>query len=250
MSELKWENFEPLFGSWANKFKPFFDSGGFDDIYKYLKKEGNRGKKIAPSPSNVYRCFTETPYEELKVVMVGLSPYHTIRNKTIVADGLLMGSVTTGYIQPSLEQFYNAMEEEFYNGLNVNYTRTADVSYLAKQGVLMLNASLTCELLKPGSHLELWEPFMKFLFEECINTTGVPIIFLGREAAKLEKYTMPFTWIFKLAHPASASYNNTEWESKGTFKSVNKILKERHGEEIKWLPVEDDFIETNDDLPF
>ena len=234
---LNWEEFSPLFGTWADRIKPFFDKGGLDDVYKYLKKESGRGKTIVPLSSNVFRCFSETDYDELKVVLCGMSPYHTFRNKKPVADGLLMGCSTTGILQPSLEQFYRAMEVEFHNGLEVHHAKSPDVSYLAHQGVLMLNASLTCELFKAGSHLELWEPFMKFLFEEIINPTGVPIVFLGRDAAKLEKYTMPImgSFVFKISHPASAAYSKTEWDSEGTFKKVNKILKERNGWEINWL---------------
>jgi len=233
-----WDNFKLQFHeSWHKKIQPFIESEDCDKIYSYLKFEGKRGKKLVPLSSLTFRCFLETPYDEMKMVLCGLSPYHTLRNRQIVADGLLMGCSSTGHIQPSLEQFYEALEKEFYNGLNVNYTKNPDVSYLAHQGVLMLNASLTTELMKPGKHLEIWEPFMKYLFEECINITNIPIVFLGKEAAKLEKYTAPFMWIFKLSHPASASYNNTEWDSGVTFRSVNKILKERNGFEIDWLGV-------------
>ena len=246
---MNWDKFKPFFHeSWHKKIAPFIESKECDEIYKFLKFESGRGKKIAPLSENVFRCFLETPYDEMKVVMVGLSPYHTIRNNVFIADGLLMGCTSTGYIQPSLDQFYGAIERELYSGLNVHYTQNPDVSYLAMQGILMLNAALTTAIMKAGSHTTLWEPFMKYLFEECINITSVPIVFLGKEAAKLEKYTAPFTWIFKISHPASASYNQTDWDSEGVFKSVNKILKERNNFEINWLDMPEQI--NDDDLPF
>ena len=235
---MNWELFKDHFHeSWHKKMQPFIESDECDEIYKYLKKKSGGGKKILPSSENVFRCFKETHLDKLNVVLVGLSPYHTMRGKTIIADGLLMGCSTTQWVQPSLDQFYEGIERELYNGLDLEIYKNPDVSYLCKQGVLMLNASLTTELFKAGKHLQLWEPFMKYLFEEILNVTGVPIVFLGKEAAKLEKYTMPLmgTFVFKLSHPASASYNGTDWNSEGTFKKINKILKERNNVEIQWL---------------
>jgi uracil DNA glycosylase len=149
-----------------------------------------------------------------------------------------MSCSITGHIQPSLEQFYKAMEEELFDGLNVHMIKTPDLSYLANQGVLLFNTSLTCEMNKPGSHNKLWEPFMKYLFEEVIITTGMPVVFLGKEATKVERYLSPFTWVIKVSHPASASYNNTNWDSEGMFTNVNKILKDNNNEFINWIKTE------------
>jgi uracil DNA glycosylase len=168
-----------------------------------------------------------------------------------------MGCSVTNYMQPSLEQFYNAIERELFNGLTVAHVKNHDVSYLSHQGILMLNAGLTTEYMKAGSHNLLWETFMKFLFEQILGPSGVPIVFLGKESSKLEKYTMPFTWVFKVSHPASASYNATDWDSEGVFKSVNKILKERNNDVINWFELpdsleEEEFTDDDDDqqLPF
>ncbi len=236
-TKLRWENFEPKFGTWANKFKPFFDSGGFDPIYDFLKSESLRGKRISPLSPNTFRCFLETPYDDLKAIMVGMCPYHTFRNDQPVADGLLLGCSVTNILQPSLEKFYKAIETELYDGMNLNYEKNPDVSYLAQQGVLMLNAGLTVEMGKAGSHNDLWEPFMKYLFQEVLDVVRVPIIFLGKDAAKIEKYVDPFTWVFKVSHPASASYSGSEWDSEGVFKKVSKILKDTNNETITWLDI-------------
>jgi uracil-DNA glycosylase len=239
---MNWSKFSSLFHeSWHPKIKPFIESKECDDIYAFLKKESTRGKKIAPLSSDVFRAFLETPYDEIKVVMIGMCPYHTTKNGMYVADGLLMGCSRTETLQPSLEQFYNALEREFYDGLNLKYIKTPDVSYLAHQGVLMLNAALTTELNKAGSHIQLWEPFTKYLIEEVLSLTQAPFIFLGKDAARYIKYTNPFVPSFVLSHPASASYKNTEWDSEGAFKKVNKMLKDNNGWEINWLYEESPF---------
>lgn len=239
---MKWEKFADQFHeSWHIKMKPFIESNECDAIYEFLKKETKRGKKIAPLSSNVFRAFKETSLDDLKVVMIGMCPYHTMKNGMAVADGLLMGCSITNALQPSLEQFYGALERELHSGLNLKYEKMPDVSYLAKQGVLMLNAALTTEINKAGSHIALWEPFTKYLFEHVLDTAGVPFIFLGKDAAKYERYVPPFTWSFTLSHPASASYKNTDWDTEGVFGKVSQILKENNNYEIMWLYEEPPF---------
>jgi uracil-DNA glycosylase len=237
---MQWEKFKDQFHeSWHAKVRPFIESEQCDKIYEFLKKESKRGKKIAPLSSNVFRAFRETSLDNLKVVMMGMCPYHTSIGGEYVADGLLMGCSITGKLQPSLEQFYKAIERELYE--DVKHEKTPDVRYLANQGVLMLNAALTTEINKAGSHIALWEPFTRYLFENVLDTAGVPIIFLGKDAAKYERYVPPFTWSFTLSHPASASYKNTDWDTEGVFGKVNKILKDNNNYEISWLYEEPPF---------
>jgi uracil-DNA glycosylase len=178
---MNWEKFKHHFHeSWHDVMRNFIESEECDKIYEFLKTEGRRGKKIAPLSFDTYKCFQETPLDKMKVVILGMCPYHTLFNGFPVADGLLMGCSTTGKLQPSLEQFYNALEEDLYNGLNLRIHKHPDVTYLAKQGVLMWNAALTTEINKAGSHMKLWEPFTKYVFENAIAPSRVPVVFLGK----------------------------------------------------------------------
>ena len=233
------ESFAPFFGDWWPMIRPFFIQGGFDPIYAFLKKESKRGKIILPESPNVFRCFRETSYKDLKIMFVGLSPYHTLKNGKPIADGLMLSCSLTNYLQPSLENWYNSCEKELFEGLSLTHVKNPDLSFLARQGVLLLNSGLTVEYLKPNSHGLLWEPFMKYFFEEIIGTMGVPIVFLGKEASKLKRYVMPFTWTFELSHPASAAYSESEWCSEGIFKNLNKLLKDRNNEAINWFELPD-----------
>jgi uracil DNA glycosylase len=167
--------------------------------------------------------------------MVGMCPYHTFSNGEPVADGLLMGCSVTGRLQPSLEKFYDGVEKELYDGLSLKHVKNPDVQYLANQGVLMYNAALTTEMNKAGSHIALWEPFTKYVLEEIVTPTGVPVIFLGKDASKYEKYTNPFSWNFVLTHPASAAYKQSDWNTEGVFTKVNKVLKDNNNFHIEWL---------------
>lgn len=237
MTELDKSKFSVLFGDWWPKIEPFFDNGGFDPIYQRLKADAKRGVQIAPLSSDVYKAFRKTSYSNLKCIIIGLAPYHSFTNNIPIADGLCMSCSVTGKLQPSLENFYKEIENQMYKGLNVHMIKDPDLSYLAEQGVLLLNAALTTSRGKPGDHLQLWEPFMMHLFEN-VFTIGAPIIFLGKEASKLSKHIFPFTWYFEISHPASAAYSNEEWDSEGVFQKVSKILMDNHGENIEWARVE------------
>jgi len=242
---MQWEKFKNNFHpSWWGKMKPFIESKECDAIYDFLKAEGRRGKKIAPISSLTYRAFLETPLDECKVVIMGLCPYHSAKSGILIADGLALSCSISGSLQPSLEKFYEGLENELYNGLNLNLKRTPDLSYLAKQGVLLFNAALTTEFGKAGSHLEIWEPFTKYVIEEVLGYTGIPIVFLGKEAGKFQRYVTPFTHSFVLDHPAYAARITQDWDTKGVFKKVNQIIKENNEYTIKWVE------EIEEEAPF
>lgn len=171
---------------------------------------------------------------------MGMSPYHQVKNGVYVADGLMMSCSNTRVLQPSLRLFYECIENEVYNGLNVNKIEDPDLSYLAKQGVLLLNSTLTVEMGKPESHNDLWTEFMEFFFEDIINMyeRGLPIVFLGKQAQRFSKLPVPFHhYVFETSHPASAAYKDEKWSSGDVFNKINKILEQNNGPEfkIKWL---------------
>lgn len=230
-----WEKFKHRFHeSWWYKMKPFIESEVCDKIYDQIREQTKRGKRVLPESEYTFRCFKETPLDQMKVCILGLSPYHTLKDRIPIADGLLMSASRTRHIPPSLDQFYGAMEREVYKDHELGIFRNPDLSYLAHRGVLMFNASLTTEILKAGSHLKIWEPFTKYIFEEVLAPSGVPIIYLGLEAAKFSRYAGPLQWEFKISHPAFASRSGEKWSSEGMFKNVNKILKDSNNEHIEW----------------
>lgn len=231
MSKLNQENFRPLFSTWWPKIKPFFDSGEMDKIYEHIKSQSKKGIKTLPDSKNVFRCFEECPIEELKCVIVNDYPYSIMQNGMAVADGLALSCGITKYPQPELDQFFSNLELEFDNGLCLPCIKNPDLSYLAQQGILLLNCSLTVEHLKPNSHNLLWKPFMQYLFEEVLDVHGIPILLIGKNSHKLEKYINPFNTIFKL--PSIEA--NKDWDSSGVFTEINKILKRKFNEKINWF---------------
>lgn len=234
---MNYSKFEPFLGDWGPKFKAFIESPECDEIYKFLKSESDEGKIICPAPGNTFRAFKETPFNKLRCVFILQDPYHQIVRKDgesiFVADGLAMSCSNTGKIQPSLELFYKGIE----NDLGQEVLRQPDLSYLAHQGVLLLNTSLTVEMDKPGSHAGKWDKFTDYLVQEVINfyTQGLIYVSFGQNARLMAKSIVPFLhWGFEVEHPAFAARKERDWNHQNIFSKINKILRECNNEEILW----------------
>jgi uracil-DNA glycosylase len=241
---MEWKHFEEKLGTWAPKIKPFFNSGGFDPIYSFLKEEGRRGKVILPSSHSTYQVFNEVKYSNLKIVFILQDPYPYIKNKIPVSCGVAMDCRNTGILQPSLELFYNGMQDNLYKG--VKMIRDPSLQYLSKQGIMMLNTSLTVELNKPSSHKDIWKDFTKYLFEEVFTqyNSGLIFVMCGKQSQYFERYINPLQhYIISLEHPAAAAHKNREWEHKTVFSTINHIMKSNNGYMPMW-----DFNEN--ELPF
>lgn len=229
---------EPQLGDWAPKFKQFIESSDFDEIYTFLKSEAREGKIICPEHKNTFRAFRECPFEKLRVVFILQDPYPWVKydntgNRVYTADGLAMSCSNTRICQPSLELFYAGIEDD----LRIKVPRHPDLSYLANQGILFLNTSLTVEMSKPSSHKGIWDKFIIYLLEEVINyyTKGIIYVSFGKEAHIVAKKVMPFLhWGFEIEHPAAAAHKQREWNHDNIFSKINKILKDCNEEKINW----------------
>lgn len=240
---MDYNDFEPLFGKWAQKFKPFIESEKMDVIYKQLKedaffeKNGKliRKEYIAPSSENVFRVFQESFPTDVKTIWYLADPYpRKYKNGSFQACGTAMDCRNSpdGKMQPSLELFYDAMEKD----LDKKVDRSLSLKYLAEQGVLFLNTDLTCKLNKTSSHEGLWDSFQKYFLEEVMyGTTGIVYVLAGKVSHKMEKYINPLgNYIFKLDHPAAASHTHTDWDCKNIFTKTNRILHDNNNMKIFW----------------
>lgn len=235
MDNLKWDKIKDNFHeSWETKLRPFMESDACANIYAQIREQTMRGKKVVPAPAQTFRVFKETKLDELKCAIIGMAPYHTLKDKKVIADGILMSASNTMHLPPSLEQFYGGMERELFPGSETGIIRSPDLAYLCHQGVLMWNVSMTTELMKAGSHIEIWRPFTKYVMEEILAVANPPIIWLGKEALKFDRYVNPFQWRFDVSHPASASHNHTNWDSEKVFSKVNRVLKDYNNYNIEW----------------
>jgi uracil DNA glycosylase len=222
---MKWESFKDQFHeSWHEWVKPIIENPKFDEAFALLRRLAKEKPVIPSSESgNLFRIFKEVPFNKVNVVVVGLSPYNSYLNGKEIADGIAISCSKTGKEQPTLTQWYNAMEREYGDII-----REPDLSYLCEQGVFLYNFSLTCGYMDALSHIPVWEWFSKELFRTAISALNVPVITLGKEAAKVIPDTMPWQVVYELKHPASASYSKTDWSDEGAFKGVKEIMDKQN----------------------
>lgn len=237
MTTLKWETFEPKFGSWARYIKPFFDEGGFDPIYTKLKEESKDKRIITPKSENTFKFLEKVDPDNLKAILIGMDAYpKRYFNGEFQATGIAFDCSNSpdGKIQPSLNTFYDGLVKDL--GIT-EIDKTPDLNYLCEQGVLLGNRALTCRLEQTGSHMGLWDPFWKFFLEDVIMAyfTGVPIVLMGKDAHALKRHIFPIgNPLFMINHPSFAARSGEDWNTEGTFTAINKILKENNGLHICW----------------
>jgi uracil-DNA glycosylase len=227
-------------GTWTDLFVPFIESPTWDGIFDKLFAINAKGRQIIPKSEDVFKSFELCDRNKLKAVVILMDPYPSLTNDNkMIANGVPLSCAGKDKMQPSLEIWYSGMDESLF-GFNPNLDKRLDNSYLlVEEGVLMLNSSLTCEVNKPGSHLDIWTPFMQYFIEEILNKyySGLPIVLCGAQAQKLEKFISPLLhYIKKIEHPVAASYANRAWKHDNMFSWCNQIITSNNGEEfvIKW----------------
>ncbi|CAO3691477.1 unnamed protein product [Rhizopus stolonifer] len=153
--ENKEEKKDPkeYFKEWLKVLAPEMVKSYFLKLKKYLKEEAKAKKTIFPPLNQVYSWSNYTPFSDVKVVILGQDPYHNFNQ----AHGLCFSVIKGVKIPPSLVNMYKGLKIDYPDFVVPNH------GYLenwAKQGVLLLNTSLTVEAHKAGSHANQgWEPF-------------------------------------------------------------------------------------------
>lgn len=198
----------------------------FGKIKRIVREEYNN-KIIFPPANRMFYAFRETPYKDVKVVILGQDPYHGEGE----ANGLCF-SVNRGIkMPPSLKNIYKELKED----LNIERVDT-DLSDWARSGILLLNSVLTVEKDKPASHKMVgWEEFTDNVIKK-LNEKEEPIVFIlwGNFAKSKIKYiTNPKHLVISSAHPSPFSVHQGFFGSK-PFSKTNEFLKKNGYKEIEW----------------
>lgn len=184
--------------------------------------------RVFPEEKNVFNALELTPFESVKVVILGQDPYHGFGQ----AHGLSF-SVQKGIpLPPSLKNIYKELQEDIGGELPTE----GDLSHWAKQGVLLLNTVLTVEEGNANSHKgKGWERLTNRLIES-LNELKHPVIFIlwGKPAQDKEKLIInPNHVILKAPHPSPLSAYRGFFGSK-PFSRVNGILIQQGQTPIRW----------------
>lgn len=191
-------------------------SSSLEHVRGFLQRQPD--SILYPEPDCVFRALSMVEPNQTKVVILGQDPYHNPGQ----AHGLSF-SVPEGIKPPpSLKNIFKELKDDL--GCDRNQT---DLSDWARQGVLLLNASLTVPLNKPGAHMKEWQPFLNVIMH-ILNAQTQPIVFVlwGAFAqSKAELIANPHHHILKSAHPSPLSAHRGFFGSK-PFSKINSLLQE------------------------
>ena len=214
--------------SWFAVLQPQFEAPYFAQLKEFLVAERQQHTCYPPG-SKIFNAFDSTPFDKVKVVILGQDPYHE--------PGQAMGlcfSVPQGIqVPPSLVNIIT----EINSDLGTNIPKTCgDLSGWATQGVLLLNATLTVRAHQAGSHQRHgWETFTNKVIEK-INTLDQPVVYLlwGNNARqKKQLITNPKHLILETVHPSPLSVYRGFFGCRH-FSKANEFLVKNGAEPIDW----------------
>lgn len=233
-------------GDWKCLY-PFFEGEEWPKLKSIIR---NDAAEIVPDVDNWFRAFTVCKFADLRVVFLGLCPYHTMDSYTnqMVADGLAFSTETKHNVPPSLFKFYKGMEWDLWNGMNLNMQRHNKLDYLSHQGILLANAALTTIKGTASYHNDAWKPFTKFLLTTLSkDTQGLIFVGFGQVANQaLLKIDRSKHMVIELEHPAASAYQSRTWGHENVFSRINEQLSKQGTPEIMW----DKYLTELEDAPF
>lgn len=212
---------------WDLILKDEFEKEYFKNIESFLNK-AYKEKNIYPPREEIFKALELSSYQDTKVVILGQDPYYNYGQ----AQGLSF-SVNNGIkLPPSLRNIYKEMETD----IGIKPVSNGSLISWAKQGVLLLNASLTVEDKKPNSHKSIgWQIFTDRIIS-LLNERQEPLVFIlwGNFArSKKSLITNKRHLIIESAHPSPLSARHGFFGSK-PFSKTNEFLKKNNIKEIDW----------------
>ena len=212
--------------TWTEILAPIKNTEYFTELWKKVE-ERYETTKCFPPKNQIFRAIKLTPFDEVKVVIIGQDPYHNDNQ----ANGLCFSVSDKVKAPPSLKNIFKELEDD----LGIKKTSN-ELEMWAKQGVLLLNATLTVRAHEANSHKDLgWEQFTDFIIKE-ISDKKENVVFVlwgafAQKKAGLIDASKHF--IIQSAHPSPFSVHKGFFGSR-PFSKINQFLKEKGKEPINW----------------
>jgi len=212
--------------TWTEILAPIKNTEYFTELWKKVE-ERYETTKCFPPKDQIFRAIELTPFEEVKVVIIGQDPYHNDNQ----ANGLCFSVSDKVKAPPSLKNIFKELEDD----LGIKKTSN-ELEMWAKQGVLLLNATLTVRAHEANSHKDLgWEQFTDFIIKE-ISDKKENVVFVlwgafAQKKAGLIDASKHF--IIQSAHPSPFSVHKGFFGSR-PFSKINQFLEEKGKEPINW----------------
>ncbi len=219
--------------SWGKVLNDEFEKPYFKDLSSFVHKEYSLKKShstssVYPASKNVFRAFDLCPFKKVKVVILGQDPYHGVGQ----AIGLSFAVNEGIRLPPSLQNIFKEIESD----ISIKPSSSGDLSRWAKQGVLLLNATLTVSAQSPGSHQgKGWENFTDAIIEKLSKTRQNLVFILWGNYAKNKGVLIDRSkhLVIESPHPSPFSAYNGFFGSK-PFSKTNQYLKDMGLKKIDW----------------
>ena len=215
--------------SWKEALKNEFTKPYFLEIVTFLKIEKNAGKIIYPPGPLLFNAFNQTPFNKVKVVIIGQDPYHNPGQ----AHGLSF-SVPNGIKPPpSLVNIYKEIQKDLGIAMPAGY---GNLTRWAEQGVLLLNAILTVRANEPASHAKIgWMNFTDTVITKISDEKKGVIFLLWGKFAQEKQLLIDETkhFVLKAAHPSPFSADKGFFGCKH-FSKTNELLTDQGLPPIDW----------------
>ncbi len=228
--EIRWLN--KVHWTWFNTIGHILCS---DEFLKNITYANNRRDKVTvyPKQDDVFKVF-EQPINQINVVILGQDPYPgTAKNGKPYATGYAFANPMDVEKASSLQIIEDTLKREF-NYPTDKYLQN-DLGHWKEQGILLLNAALTVEKGKIGSHADYWKTFIQEVLTELDKTVpgGIVFVFMGKIAGSFSSciYNNPS---IVTSHPNSAAYGNGIWNT-NVFQNINQELRNLRKQSIKWV---------------
>ena len=215
--------------SWKNLLDAEFNKDYFKELISFVKNEYS-SSVCYPKGSEIFSAFDNCPIKNLKVVIIGQDPYHGPGQ----ANGLCF-SVNKGIDHPpSLINIFKELESDLELTFN---NRNGDLNKWSKQGVMLLNSTLTVKQGLAGSHQNKgWESFTDRVIEIISEETNNTVFLLWGSFARQKKKLIDLNkhQILESGHPSPLSANRGLWFGNKHFSQCNEYLKNIGKKEIDW----------------
>ncbi len=213
--------------SWKTHLESEFEKEYFQKLTQFVKEEYSKNK-IHPAGQNIFRALDLCSFENCRVVILGQDPYHSPKT----AIGLSFAVEKGNRLPPSLQNIYKELKTD----LDLDIASHGDLSSWGEQGVLLLNAVLTVQEGKPGSHAgKGWETFTDSVIKLISDQKESVVFILWGAYAQKKEALIDSTkhFVIKSPHPSPFSAHTGFFGSK-PFSKTNTYLAEKGAKEINW----------------
>ena len=221
-----------LHQSWQAVIGDEFNKPYMQALRAFLSQEKAAGKTIYPPSPLIFNAFNHTPFDAVRVVIIGQDPYHGENKGQAQAHGLSFSVPQGVALPPSLMNIY----KEIAADLNIKMSKTGDLTPWANQGVLLLNATLTVEQAKAGSHQNKgWEQFTDAAIAALnVHREGLVFVLWGSYAQKKGAFIdAQKHLVLKSVHPSPLSAHRGFFGNH-QFSTINQHLIKQGQTPIDW----------------